>query len=266
MPRVSPQKAAEIFSEIDDRERALGGEHRFKANVYRNAAKLLQAGKIHSKKEAMEYPGIGKATADKIAQVLETGHSTKLDKLKEAGAEPKLGLRHKQSLKEKEPPRIATAHGAVTSLSRRRSDRAQREQLQHDPEYEREDKNTSPGNTGRRERVDRRLRRLEGGSYTRSGRKRYPKLPPGVHKKPGKKPEQSTAGDDAGADADADADADQAERSQSDTDASDSGESGPQAGRKRRAASEQAARSGKRSRSSSGGRAKKGRRTAKAAG
>ena len=120
--------------------------------MYRNVAKLLRAGKIHSVcgfepmrpsltvlqgKEAIKYPGVGKATAAKIDEVLQTGHSHKfvsvhlsflelkhtsfrLDDLNKAHVNPSIGLRRHQSLEEKDAPLISTGHGSVRNLPAKR--------------------------------------------------------------------------------------------------------------------------------------------------
>lgn len=86
-PRLSNRQVAEVFAAIGDLMLILG-ENRFKIIAYQNAARTLEElnrdiHTIHAAGELRSIPGIGQAIAEKIDDLLTTGHIPLYDKLTE---------------------------------------------------------------------------------------------------------------------------------------------------------------------------------------
>ena len=86
-PRLSNRQVAEIFAAIGDLMLILG-ENRFKIIAYQNAARTIEElnrdiHTVHAAGELRAIPGIGQAIAEKIDDLLTTGHIPLYDKLTE---------------------------------------------------------------------------------------------------------------------------------------------------------------------------------------
>ncbi len=84
-PRLSNRQVAEVFAAIGDLMLILG-ENRFKIIAYQNAARTIEElnrdiHTIHAAGELRAIPGIGQAIAEKIDDLLTTGHIPLYDKL-----------------------------------------------------------------------------------------------------------------------------------------------------------------------------------------
>lgn len=85
LPRLNNRQVAEIFADIGDLMLILG-ENRFKIIAYQNAARTIEElnrdiNAIHAAGELRDVPGIGQAIAEKIDDLLTTGHIPLYDKL-----------------------------------------------------------------------------------------------------------------------------------------------------------------------------------------
>ncbi len=85
MPSMSNQQLAEIFRRIADLSE-IKGENKFKVLAYRKAADSLgnlgqDINEIHKQGKLTEIDGVGRAIAEKIDELLTTGHLEFLDKL-----------------------------------------------------------------------------------------------------------------------------------------------------------------------------------------
>lgn len=76
---------AAILKELADMME-LQGENAFKVNAYRRAARMVENSRISPEslqKEPEQLPGVGKGTAAVIREIMETGRSKQLEKIKE---------------------------------------------------------------------------------------------------------------------------------------------------------------------------------------
>ena len=85
LPRLNNRQVAEVFAAIGDLLQILG-DNRFKINAYRNAARTIaelnrDINAVHAAGELRSIPGIGQAIAEKIDELLTSGHIPFYDRL-----------------------------------------------------------------------------------------------------------------------------------------------------------------------------------------
>ncbi len=85
MPRLNNRQVAALFADIGDLLQILG-DNRFKIIAYQNAARTIEElnqdiNAVHAAGELRTIPGIGQAIAEKIDELLTTGHIPYYDEL-----------------------------------------------------------------------------------------------------------------------------------------------------------------------------------------